>query len=106
MRHTLAACCSKPTRPKWSSTSEVTIPAVNDVLRSTPESLAEVQQNPEWNPKADLVREDLGSGGVEQAAMFRPVTDAACFGVDAVGAALAAAGDGPVYLEIATDALR
>ena len=45
-------------------------------------------------------------GGVDQAAMFRPVTVASFAGADQAGAALAAAADGPVYLEIATDALR
>ncbi|MEA2124295.1 MAG: acetolactate synthase large subunit [Solirubrobacteraceae bacterium] len=41
-----------------------------------------------------------------QAAMFAPVTKAQFFGADAIGDALAAATDRPVYLEIPTDRLR
>jgi acetolactate synthase-1/2/3 large subunit len=45
-------------------------------------------------------------GGVDQAAMFAPVVGASFFGPEATGGALAAADGCPVYLEIATDALR
>jgi acetolactate synthase-1/2/3 large subunit len=41
-----------------------------------------------------------------QADMFGPVTKARFSGPDAIGDALAAATDGPVYLEIPTDRLR
>jgi acetolactate synthase-1/2/3 large subunit len=41
-----------------------------------------------------------------QAEMFAPVTKARFSGPDAIGEALAAATDGPVYLEIPTDRLR
>ncbi len=41
-----------------------------------------------------------------QAAMFAPVVKATFFGPDAIGDALAAATDRPVYLEIPTDKLR
>src|SRR4051794_39712372 len=41
-----------------------------------------------------------------QAAMFAPVVKAAFFGPEAIGAALEAATDRPVYLEVATDKLR
>jgi thiamine pyrophosphate-dependent acetolactate synthase large subunit-like protein len=41
-----------------------------------------------------------------QAAMFAPVTKAQFFGPEAIGDALAAATDRPVYLEIPTDRLR
>lgn len=45
-------------------------------------------------------------GGVDQAAMFAPVVGASFTGPDAIRDALAAAADRPVYLEVATDALR
>jgi acetolactate synthase I/II/III large subunit len=41
----------------------------------------------------------------DQAAMFAPVVDASFTGPEMIEAALAAATDGPVYLEIATDRL-